>query len=124
MKRWRIDGGIDGVRIDGVSSFFQVATGFLSSRLWLFVVLSSHRPGTYPAYVRIIEEAADRAIFFAHLTLHPRFETNDVALAAAARLRCSFAHAGRYTVQIWFYQERGSDVLKGELPFFVAKEGD
>jgi hypothetical protein len=39
-------------------------------------------------------------------------------------LRCSFPHAGRYTVQVWFYQEQGSDVLKGELPFFIAEEGD
>jgi hypothetical protein len=40
------------------------------------------------------------------------------------RLRCSFPYAGRYTVQVWFYQEQGSDVLKAELPFLVAKEGD
>jgi hypothetical protein len=61
---------------------------------------------------------------FAHLAPHPRFEANDDTLAAAARLRCSFPHAGRYTVQVWFYQEQGSDVLKAELPFSVAKEGD
>jgi len=31
---------------------------------------------------------------------------------------------GRYTVQVWFYQEQGSDVLKAELPFSVTMEGD
>jgi hypothetical protein len=97
---------------------------FVASRLWLFLVLSSHRPGTYPAYVRVIDEGTDKAISFAHLAPHPRFEVNEDALAAAARLRCSFPHAGRYTVQVWFYQEQGSDVLKAELPFSVAKEGD
>ena len=95
-----------------------------ASRLWLFVVLSSHRPGTYPGYIRLIDEGTDKAIFFAHLAPHPRFEINEDVLAAAARLRCTFPHGGRYTVQVWFYQERGSDVLKAELPFWVAKEGD
>lgn len=97
---------------------------FAASRLWLFLVLSSHHPGTYPGYIRVIDEETDKAIFFAHLTPHLRFEANDHALAAAARLRCSFPHAGRYTVQVWFYQEQGSDVLKAELPFSLAKEGD
>jgi hypothetical protein len=96
---------------------------FVAVRLWVFLVLSSHRPGTYPGYIRVIDDETDKAIFFAHLAPHPRFEGNDQTLAAVARLRCSFPQAGRYTIQIWFYQERGSDVLKGELPFSVAKEG-
>jgi hypothetical protein len=87
-------------------------------------VLSSPRPGTYHGYIRVIDERTDKAIFFAHLAPHPRFEANDEVLAAAARLKCSFPHAGRYTVQVWFYQERGSDVLKAELPFSVGKEAD
>jgi hypothetical protein len=97
---------------------------FAASRLWLFLVLSSPHPGTYPGYIRAIDEETDKAIFFAHLAPHPRFEANDDVLAAAARLRCSFPHAGRYVVQVWFYQEQGSDVLKAELPFSVAEEGD
>ena len=97
---------------------------FVASRLWLFLVLSSPRPRTYPGYIRVIDAGTDRAIFFAHLAPHPRFEANEDVLAAAARLRCSFPHAGRYTVQVWFYQEQGSDVLKAELPFSVAEEGD
>ena len=27
-------------------------------------------------------------------------------------------------MQVWFYQQQGSDVLKAELPFAVAQEGD
>jgi hypothetical protein len=109
-----------GVRQSIAAPAFPVAV----SRLWLFLVLSSHRPGTYPGYVRVIDEGTDKAIFFAHLAPHPRFEASDDALAAAARLRCSFPHEGRYTVQVWFYQEQGSDVLKAELPFSATKEGD
>jgi hypothetical protein len=93
-------------------------------RLWLFLVLSSHRSGTYPGYIRVLDDETDKAIFFAHLALDPRFDDAGESLAAAARLRCSFPHTGRYTVQVWFYQEQGSDVLKGELPFLVAKESD
>jgi hypothetical protein len=85
---------------------------FAASRLWLFLVLWSPRPGTYPGYVRVIDEGTDKAIFFAYLAPHPHFEAGNDALAAAARLTCSFPQAGRYTVQVWFYQERGSDVLK------------
>jgi len=91
--------------------------------LWLFLVLSSPRPGTYPGYVRVMNDATDKAILFAHLAPHPRFEAGEDTLAAAARLRCSFPQEGRYTVQLWFYQEHGSDVLKAEVPFSVIKEG-
>jgi hypothetical protein len=59
-----------------------------------------------------------------HLDPHPRFDTGEDTLAAATRLRCYFPQAGRYTVQVWFYQEQGSDVLKAEVPFSVTKEGD
>src|SRR5207253_1091478 len=97
---------------------------FVTARLWLFSVLSCHRPGTYPSYLRVLDDETDRAIFFAHLAPPPRFEVNDPYWAVAARLRCSFPHAGRYTIQIWFYQEEGSDILKGELPFVVTQEGD
>jgi uncharacterized protein DUF6941 len=97
---------------------------FVASRLWLFLVLSSRRPGTYPGYLRAINDETDKAIFFAHLSPHPRFEGDDQTVAAAARLRCAFPQAGHYTVQVWFYQEKGNDVLKGELPFSVEEEGD
>jgi hypothetical protein len=97
---------------------------FVPFRLWVFLVLSSHRPGTYPGYLRVLTDATDKAVFFAHLAPHPRFEGTDPTLAAVARLRGSFPHGGRYTIQLWFYQARGSDVLKGELPFSVTAEDD
>lgn len=97
---------------------------FAALRLYLFMVLSSPRPGNYPGYVRVLDDAADKAIFFAHLAPDPTFEEGEQTLAVVARLRCAFPHAGRYTVQVWFYQEQGSDVLKGELPFAVEQEGE
>ena len=97
---------------------------FVASRLWLFLVLSCHRSGTYPGYIRALDDETDKAIFFAHLSPHPHFEAGDQTVAALARLRCSFPRAGRYTVQVWFYQEEGNDVLKGELPFSVVEEGE
>ena len=81
------------------------------------------RPGAYPGYVRVLDEVSDKAVFFAHLAPDPHFEDNDQTLAAVARLRCTFPHTGRYTVQLWFYQEQGNDVLKGEMPFSVESEG-
>lgn len=96
---------------------------FVASGLWLFLVLSSPRPGSYPGYVCVLD-GTDNAIFFAHLAPDPSFEEHENTLAAVARLRCAFPHAGRYTVQIWFYREQGSDVLKGELPFVVTQEGE
>jgi hypothetical protein len=109
-----------GVRQGIVVQAFPSAT----ARLWVFLVLSSHRPGTFPSYIRVLDDGTDRAIFFAHVAPHPHFEVNDETLAFVIRPRCSFPHGGRYTVQVWFYQEQGSDVLKGELPFSVAMEGD
>jgi hypothetical protein len=96
----------------------------VASRLWLFLILSSQRPGTYPSYIRVIDDESDKAIFFAHLSPHPQFEANDQTVAAIARLKCSFPRTGQYTVQVWFYREQGNDVLKGEMPFSVAEEGD
>ena len=101
-----------------------LAFPLLPNRLCVFLVFSSPRPGVYPAYIRVLDDGTDKAIFFAHLSPHPRFEGNDQTLAAVVPLRCSFPHASRYTVQVWFYQEQGSDVLKGELPFSVALAGD
>src|SRR4051794_15581999 len=63
---------------------------FMASRLSLFLVLSSHRSGTYPGYIRVIDDETDKAIFFAHLSPHPHFEESDQTVAAVARLRCSF----------------------------------
>ena len=104
-----------GVRQEIVADGFP----FASSRLWLFLLLSSPRPGEFPGYVRVINNRTDKARFYGKLTPTPAFEGNGKMLAGHTRIRCSFPEEGRYTVQVWFFQEHGSDVLKGEMPFSV-----
>ena len=81
------------------------------------------RPGQFPAYVLVINDKTDKAILYGDLAPHPTFEADEETVVNVARLRCSFPQPGRYTVQVWFFQERGHDVLKGELPFTVSEEG-
>jgi hypothetical protein len=103
-----------------------VAQGFpfAPACLWLFLVFSSTLPGVFPGYVLVIDDQTDKAIFYRPLTPPPRFEANDETFGGFARLRCSFPHGSRYTIQFWFYQEQGNDVLKGEISFSVEQEGD
>jgi len=130
MPRVRIMAICDGVRESkieaGVFNLKGVRQGitadafpFTPSRLWLFLLLSSPRPGVFPGYVRVVNEQTDKIVFYAHLQPHPTFEEDNELLPGISRIKCSFPEEGRYTVQVWFFQEQGSDVLKGEMPFFV-----
>ena len=85
--------------------------------------VSSPRPGEYPGYVRVIGASTDRTVFYANLEPRPAFAIDNDLLAGCAQLRGTFPHAGRYMVQIWFFQEQGSDVLKGELPLSLVMDG-
>lgn len=102
-----------------------VAQGFpfAPARLWLLVVFSSTRPGVFPGYVLVIDDQSDKAIFYGQLTPPPAFEADIEIVINVMRLRCSFPQPGRYTVQIWFFQEQGHDILKGELQFAVSTAG-
>src|SRR5262249_48616057 len=98
-----------------------VANGFpfVPRRLWLFLVMSSLRSGEFPGYIRVINDRTEKAAFYAHLVPRPVFDGNDYCEARYS-IRCRFPEEGRYTAQIWFYQQHGIDVLKGELPFTVV----
>jgi hypothetical protein len=104
---------LKGIRQEIVAETFP----FAPRRLWLFLVLTSPRPGRYPGYIRVIHHRTDKTVFYAKLEPRPEFESGDDFLAGRTRISCAFPEAGRYTVQVWFFQEQGSDVLKGELPF-------
>jgi hypothetical protein len=93
---------------------------YVPRTLWLFLVLSSPRPGEFPGYVRVIHDRTDKAVFFAHLA-KPTFEADGGWLASTTALKCRFPEAGQYTVQVWFFQMDGNDILKGEIPFFVEE---
>jgi hypothetical protein len=99
------------------------AMPFVPAQLWLFLLLSSHRAGKYPAYVRVINERSEKTIFYGQLRPTPTFDAGHGVLTGRVRIRCGFPEFGRYTVQVWFFQEQGSDVLKGELPLLVVTEG-
>jgi hypothetical protein len=95
---------------------------FVPSRLWFFLTLSSPRPGAFPGYVRVINDRTDKAIFFGKLTPPPVFVAGRRTATTRMRLRCVFPEEGRYTIQVWFFQERSPDVQKGEMSFSVIRE--
>lgn len=97
---------------------------FMPRRLWLYLHLSSPRPGRFPGYIVIVNAATDRVVFYSTLLPHPAFSKDIDSLTLRARLYCTFPEAGHYLVQIWFFQTVGSDKLKGELPFSVWIESD
>jgi hypothetical protein len=96
---------------------------FIPSRLWLFMHLSSPRAGEFPCYVRIINDRTDRTVFYSYVEPRPTFQSEGGLSVHFAPIRCEFPEAGQYTVQVWFFQEHGSDVLKGEMPFTVVLNG-
>ena len=95
---------------------------FVPSRLWLFVLLSSPRPGEFPGYVRVVNDRTDRVVYHGHLESQPTFGVNGGLWAIRYPVRCIFPEPGNYSVQVWFFQQTGSDVLKGEMPFAVEME--
>jgi hypothetical protein len=122
VRESRTEAGV--LHLKGVrQSIAASAFPFAPTRLWLFLLLSSPRPGQFPGYVVVVHNSNDKAIFYAQLEPRPTFEGDQETWATRASIRCSFPEEGRYTVQVWYFQEQGSDVLKGELPFSVVKEG-
>ena len=110
---------LKGVRQAIVAHAFQ----FSPARLWLFLLLSSSRAGDFPCYIRVVKERGDRVFYQAHLEPRPRFRAEGGLWAGRYSIGCRFPEQGNYSVQVWFFQERGSDVLKGEIPFAITTEG-
>jgi hypothetical protein len=92
--------------------------------LWLFVILASPRGGEFPSYVRVVNDRTDRVVYHAHLEPRPHFDVHGGLWFIGYPVRCKFPEAGNYSVQIWFFQQQGSDVLKGEIPFAVVSEDE
>jgi hypothetical protein len=88
-------------------------------RLRLFVILSSPRPGRFPGYVKIVNDQTDQAVFYGQIDPSPLFPEAGDLLPLDLPILARFARAGRYTVQLWFFQETSADVLKMEQPFYV-----
>ena len=96
---------------------------FVPDRLWLFVLFSSLRAGKFPWYVRVVNERTDKLIFYAHARHRLQFGVDGAMFASWVPIRCAFPVEGRYTVEVWFFQEQGNDVLKGEMPFTIETQG-
>ena len=100
---------------------------FAPSPLWLYLVLSSPRPGQYPGYIKVFDDF-ERPIYYGRLSPIPTFDQSmdrlDIDfLSFCLRIGCSFPAPGRYSMRVYFFQEQGSDVLKAEQPFYVLQEG-
>jgi hypothetical protein len=94
---------------------------FVPRRLHLFLVLSSPRRGRFPAYVRVVNEQTDKAVFYEEIHPDPTFEEADDFLFVNLPMRVRFPQAGPYSFQIWFFQPMGADVLKMEQPYHVLQ---
>jgi hypothetical protein len=122
VRESRSEPGVFDLR--GVRQGIQAAAfPFVPRRLSLFLLLSSPRAGAYPGYLRVVNDRTDKAVFYSHLSPTPSFRDNVEFLALSPRIKCSFAEPDRYTVQVCFFQEHGSDVIKGELPFLLVQDG-
>lgn len=97
---------------------------FTPKRFWTFLLLSSPRGGEYPCYVRIVNQRTDKLVRFCHIEPRPRFGAEGGVWAYYAPISCTFPEPGSYAVELWFFQEQGSDVLKGETPFLINSESE
>jgi hypothetical protein len=100
-------------------SIFANAIPFSRRKLWLFMHLSSPRSGLFPGYVRVVNDDNNKTVFYAHLDPIPVFDVGSGIMAVYSRIRYSFPEPGKYSVQVWFFQEVEADVLKGEMSFEV-----
>jgi hypothetical protein len=92
---------------------------FRPQRLRLFLVLSSARVGKFPGYILIVNRT-NKANCYAHAEPSPEFEANYDFCIIHMPIYSVFPEAGRYSLQMWFFQEQSSDVLKAEQPCFVS----
>src|SRR5215467_4311647 len=63
---------------------------FIPSQLWLFLVLSSHRPGQFPGHVAVINDRTDKSMFFTHMDPGPTFDAGNAIWSDRASIRCTF----------------------------------
>jgi len=96
---------------------------FRPRRLLVFMLLSSPRRGLYPGDVIVQNDQDEKKILHKNLSPAPFFEQDNDTLACIAPARCTFPEPGQYSFQIWFFQEHGSDILRGEYTFQVIEEG-
>lgn len=114
---------VDVFHLKGVRQGITVRSlPFVPSQLWVFLLLSNPRPGVFPAYIQVVNDRTDRVILHGHLTPPPEFPIGGGVLPLETSIRCAFPEAGTYTVRLSFFQEAGTDIVKGEMPFTITLE--
>jgi hypothetical protein len=105
----------------GARSHIFAAAFPMYRRLRLFVILSSPRAGRFPSYVKVVDAETDQAVFYGQVDPPPLFPDAVDLLPLELPINVRFPKAGRYTMQLWFFQETSADVLKMEQPFYVLE---
>src|SRR5258708_7771255 len=90
-------------------------------RLRLFLILSSPRSGRCRRSVKTIDDETDQAVLYGQVDPSPMFPDAAELLPLDLPIHVGFPKAGRYPVQLWFFQETAADVLKLEQPFYVLE---
>src|ERR1019366_2338202 len=85
--------------LEGVRQSMAAQTSpFVPSQLWLFLVLSSPRAGSFPGYIRIVNDRTEKAVFYGHLGPSPAFDADAGTAPFYAPIRCAFPEDGTYSV--------------------------
>jgi hypothetical protein len=71
--------------------------------------------------VNVIDDETDQAVFYGLVDPPPIFPDADELLPLDLPISVRFPKAGRYTLQIWFFQRTSADILKMEQPFHVLQ---
>lgn len=120
VRRSKVEAGV--FHLKGVRQEITARAFPFASSLYVFLLMSSPRAGVFPGYVRVVSDRTDRVVYQANLNPRPEFQVDGEAVAVAVPIWCRFPQDGSYSVQVHFFQEVGSDVLKAEMPFTVRSE--
>jgi hypothetical protein len=97
---------------------------FFREPLWIFLLLSSPHNGEYPCNLRIVNGHTEKSVYYSHVNPRPTFAAEGEWWAYYAPIRCTFPEPGWHRVELSFFQAQGKDIVKGEIPFLVAADGD
>lgn len=65
-------------------------------------------------HVKVIDVQTDHAVFYGQIDPAPLFPDTGDLLPLDLPIYVHFPEVGRYTIQVWFFQESTADVLKME----------
>ena len=84
----------------------------------VFLWLSGPRTGTFPGKVTVISSKSGKTIRYEKFDAI--FDEDEDAQFTFVPLEtCQFPETGRYFFEVWFMDEKGNEVQKGEQPFDI-----